>query len=228
MLSARRHRSNRVDGNMYAPEFVCLTGWLGVSWLVTSRGRFNSFTPFHHSGDLHGSGMPPDVLCTMRGIFRLGLLRGSSRRILQNRAGTRHAWHIRAEQRLFAGRRMLLPAYISHARPGWLSLSREKENAKAEPWMAWRIAGASVSDTSDFSIKFSRRGNLSPVTPPGKIRSSHSREAIPITIARRFREAYVSSRTYDDNQLISFWTNKWNGWSVLKLCGNFLTAKKSK
>lgn len=40
--------------------------------------------------------------------------------------------------------------------------------------MAWRIAGASVSDTSDFSIKFSRRGNLSPVTPPGKIRSSHS------------------------------------------------------
>jgi len=77
--------------------------------------------------------------------------------------------------------------------------------------MAWRIASASVSDTSDFSIKFSRRENLSPVTPPGKTRFSH--EAIPITIAPRFRETRIEPR--ENVRLISFWVNKWSDWSVL-------------
>lgn len=172
-----------------------------------------------------------DGVYTTRGIFRLdGSATPWKRAGFLKTTVDRRTRGMYARQRLFTSRRMLLPVCIS--RPAWRLLlasprhPAKRKARKLEPWMAWRIAGASVSDTSDFSIKFSRRGNLSPVTPPGKTRSSHSHEAIPITIAPRFSEMRIER--HDNVRLISFWVNKWSESVPMYLYGNSLEGKNQK
>lgn len=152
--------------------------------LVTLRGRFNSFTPFRQREFTRR--IARDIRTD--GVYTIYARNISARRIRHRQENmpdswkprrTTYAWHTRGSDcspvdECYFRR-------TSHARPGSPSRLASPRHAakrkarKLEPWMAWRIADASVSDTSDFSIKFSRRENLSPVTPPGKTRTATKR-----------------------------------------------------